>query len=224
MKTGIKTNIGKWLVLAAAIGLIFWISRSFFRLDVNEIRTWILSFGLWAPVIYIAAYTIRPLVFFPASVLSITGGLAFGAWLGTLYTVIGAVFGAMLSYAAAKKLGTTFTNKKISGNALKIQEQMEHKGFFYVLLLRLTPGLSFDLISYIAGIVKVRFSAFVLATAIGIIPGTFALNFLGNSFTGENPKLVISAMIVFTLVACVPILIRNRWNKKRNDKEQDMAN
>ena len=104
-----------WLAAILAIGTVYWISRSVFQLDVKEVRSWILSFGIAAPLIYIAVYTVRPLVFFPASILSIAGGLAFGPWMGTFYTIIGASLGAMLSFMAAKKIRYKFRQKRMAG-------------------------------------------------------------------------------------------------------------
>ncbi|MDN3437923.1 TVP38/TMEM64 family protein [Planococcus sp. APC 3900] len=215
MKKGTAPIIGKWLLAAAAIVLIVWLSRSVFDVDANGIRSWILSFGFWAPAIYMLIYTIRPLVFFPASVLSIAGGLAFGAWQGTLYTIIGATLGAMLSFIIAKSVGKSLVRKEWTGNAGKIQSQMEQNGFLYVLLFRFIPVINFDLISYAAAFAKVRFGSFALATLIGIIPGTFAYNFLGSSFISGNPRIMILAVLVFAVLTAVPILIRNKWNKKQ---------
>lgn len=215
MKKNPSFQVAKWVLIVLVIGLVIWLSRSVFQVDANGIRDWILSFGLWAPLLYIVLYTVRPLIFFPASVLSIAGGLAFGAWLGTLYTIIGATFGAMLSFYVAKKLGKSLVRKKWSGNAAKIQGQMEQNGFFYVFLFRLIPVINFDLISYLAAFAKVRFSSFTLATFVGIIPGTFAYNFLGSSFVSGNPTIIGAAVIVFIVLTVVPILIRNRWINKQ---------
>ncbi|MDE0583419.1 TVP38/TMEM64 family protein [Planococcus sp. A6] len=208
----------KWLLAAVAIGLVIWLSRSVFDVEAEDLRSWILSFGLWAPIIYIIVYTIRPLIFFPASVLSIAGGLAFGAWMGTFYTIIGATLGAMLSFLVAKVVGRSIVTKEWTGNAAKFQRQMEQNGFLYVLLFRLIPVINFDLISYMAAIAKVRFASFALATLIGIIPGTFAYNFLGSSFVSGNPKIIAAAVVVFIILTVVPILIRNRWNQKNGSK------
>lgn len=204
----------KWSLAALAIVLVIWLSRSVFDVNAEGLRNWILSFGLWAPLFYIIAYTIRPLIFFPASVLSIAGGLAFGAWMGTLYTIIGATLGAALSFVVAKTVGKSLVKKQWTGNAAKIQTQMEQNGFLYVLLFRLIPVINFDLVSYLAAIAKVRFVPFVLATLIGIIPGTFAYNFLGSSFVSGNPQIIAAAVAVFIVLTVVPILIRNRWAKK----------
>jgi len=211
-----KRQLVKGLIAAVIILAIIWLSRSVFEVDANSIRNWISSFGLWAPLIYIVVYTVRPLIFFPASVLSIAGGLAFGAWMGTIYTIIGATLGALLSFYVASTLGKSLVKKQWSGNAAKIQSQMEQNGFLYVLLFRLIPVINFDVISYLAAIAKVRFSSFALATVIGIIPGTFAYNFLGSSFVSGNPKIIAFAVAVFIVLTVVPILIRNRWNNKTN--------
>ncbi|MFC4712089.1 TVP38/TMEM64 family protein [Planococcus dechangensis] len=211
-----KRQLAKGLIAAVVVLAIIWLSRSVFEVDANSIRNWILSFGLWAPLIYIVVYTIRPLIFFPASVLSIAGGLAFGAWMGTIYTIIGATLGALLSFYVASSLGKSLLKKQWSGNAAKIQSQMEQNGFLYVLMFRLIPVINFDVISYLAAIAKVRFPSFALATVIGIIPGTFAYNFLGSSFVSGNPKIIALAVAVFVVLTVVPILIRNRWNNKTN--------
>ncbi|HSP21357.1 MAG TPA: TVP38/TMEM64 family protein [Planococcus sp. (in: firmicutes)] len=202
-------------MLAVVVGVAIWFGRSVFQIDANGLRKWILSFGLWAPIMYIVFYTVRPLIFFPASVLSIAGGLAFGAWMGTLYTIIGATLGAMLSFYVAKTLGNRLVRKQWTGNARKIQSQMKLNGFLYVLLFRLIPVINFDLISYVAAFAKVRFASFALATMIGIIPGTFAYNFLGSSFASGNPKIIVLAVLVFAVLTVVPIAIRNRWSKKQ---------
>lgn len=215
-----KKRIAKWLLVAVAIGLVIWLSRSVFDVEAEGLRNWILSFGLWAPVIYIIVYTTRPLIFFPASVLSIAGGLAFGAWMGTLYTIIGATLGAMLSFLVAKSVGKSIVTEQWTGKAAKFQRQMEQNGFLYVLLFRLIPVINFDLISYMAAIAKVRFASFALATLIGIIPGTFAYNFLGSSFVSGNPKVITAAIAVFIILTVIPILIRNRWNSKNAENQR----
>lgn len=215
-----KKRIAKWLLVAVAIGLVIWLSRSVFDVEAEGLRNWILSFGLWAPVIYIIVYTTRPLIFFPASVLSIAGGLAFGAWMGTLYTIIGATLGAMLSFLVAKSVGKSIVTEQWTGKAAKFQRQMEQNGFLYVLLFRLIPVINFDLISYMAAIAKVRFASFALATLIGIVPGTFAYNFLGSSFVSGNPKVIGAAIAVFIILTVIPILIRNRWNSKNAENQR----
>ncbi|QHA92134.1 TVP38/TMEM64 family protein [Bacillus sp. N1-1] len=204
----------KWALILITIVILIWFSRSYLNFRVEEIRDWILSFGILAPIIYMVIYTIRPLIFFPASVLSIAGGLAFGSLFGTIYTVIGATGGAALSFIVARKLGKSIANKDWQGKGRKLQEQLEKNGFFYVLFFRFVPLFNFDLISYSAGLSKIRFTSFFFGTLIGIIPGTFAYNFLGSSLVSGDPKVIALAVGVFILLSVIPIIIRNRVTKK----------
>lgn len=208
--------IFKWLLVLTGIGLAIWLGRSVLDVDAEQLRIWIESYGIWAPLVYIVLYTIRPLIFFPASLLSLAGGLVFGVWLGTLYTIVGAVSGAILSYAVARGLGKKIIQKNWDGKAAKIQQQMEQNGFLYVLVFRLIPVINFDLISYLAAFAKVRFVSFALATLIGIIPGTFAYNFLGSSAATGNPKIILAASIVFILLTIIPVYFRKRWLRKQH--------
>lgn len=209
---------GKTIIKLSVLGVLIvgliWLNETYLNVTPKAIQKWILSFGIFAPLIYIVLYSIRPFVLFPASVLSLAAGLAFGALYGTIYTIIGATSGAALSFLAASKLGHKVKNKQWDGRAKKIQEQLEQNGFYYVLLLRLIPLFNFDMISYLAGLSKVRFVSFTLATLIGIIPGTFAYNFLGSSLVGGNIAIIIAAVAVFLAITIVPLLFSKRLREK----------
>lgn len=212
-----QQKIVRIILLLMIIGGLIWFSRSYLNINPTDIKEWILSFGMWAPILYILLYTIRPLIFFPASVLSITGGLAFGALMGTVYTVIGATLGAVVAFLVAKKLGTGLIKQKDgAGKVEQIQRQLEKNGFIYVLIFRLLPIFNFDLISYAAGLSKVRLLPFFLATLIGIIPGTFTYNFLGSSIVSKDPRIIIGAVTVFVVLTIVPWYIQKRWKAKKD--------
>ncbi|MCM3619889.1 TVP38/TMEM64 family protein [Sutcliffiella horikoshii] len=211
----VKKNWPKALLLVVIVGALLFINHNYLNIKPNGIREWILSFGVFAPIIYIVLYTIRPLVLFPASILSITAGLAFGALWGTVYTIIGATFGAIISFLLVKKFGKTVIKPRTSNVRIQmIQSQMEDNGFFYVLLLRLIPFINFDLVSYLAGLSKVKLSHFISATAIGIIPGTFAFNFLGSSFIGYNKSVILLAVVVFVLISILPLIFSKKIQSK----------
>ncbi|TYS54412.1 TVP38/TMEM64 family protein [Sutcliffiella horikoshii] len=210
-----KKNWIKGVLLAILVGSLIFINHNYLNIRPEGIREWILSFGILAPVIYIVLYTIRPLILFPASILSLAAGLAFGALWGTVYTILGATLGAVVAFLVAKKFGKNITKNKPSNvRVKKVQSQMEVNGFFYVLLLRLIPLFNFDLISYLAGLSKVKLSHFVLATVIGIIPGTFAYNFLGSSFVGDNKSIIIFAVVVFILISVLPLILSKKVRSK----------
>ncbi|MEC1289818.1 TVP38/TMEM64 family protein [Bacillus mojavensis] len=202
----LKTAV-KWLAVLAGAGLIFWANKRYLNLSPKEIRIWVLSFGIFAPLIFIGISIVRPLVLFPVSVISIAGGLAFGPILGTLYTLFGSMCASAVSFFAAGLFAakTNSHHERLEN----IQKQMEENGFFYIFLLRILP-INFDFVSYAAGLSNVKALPYFAATAAGIIPGTVALNVLGASFsTGNLPAffLVLGFYIIFM---ALPLIFRKK--------------
>ncbi|RSK27570.1 TVP38/TMEM64 family protein [Bacillus sp. HMF5848] len=204
-------NIG--IVLLIIIGLI-WFNNSYLNVKPDMIREWILSFGVFAPVIFILIYSIRPLILFPASILSLAAGLAFGAFWGTIYTIVGATAGAILAFFLARVLGSKFVKGRWKGKGKAIETQLEKNGFLYVLLLRFIPLFNFDMISYISGLSKVRFTHFLVATVIGMIPATFAYNFLGSSLLASSWWVLGLALLVFVAFAILPVMASSSLREK----------
>jgi uncharacterized membrane protein YdjX (TVP38/TMEM64 family) len=205
-----KTAIKVFILTLIMFGLL-WINHRYLNVSPSAIREWILSFGAWAPIMYVIFYTLRPLILFPASIVSLSAGLAFGALFGTIFTLIGATAGAVLSFWVSRKLGGDMVKKEWKGKAQVLQEQLEQRGFIYILLLRLIPVFNFDLISYLAGVSKVRFGSFFFGTLIGIVPGTFAYNFLGSSFVESDMKTIGFAILLFLAVLIIPLWIRKKY-------------
>ncbi|WCK52955.1 TVP38/TMEM64 family protein [Aneurinibacillus sp. Ricciae_BoGa-3] len=205
----------KLMLLLVVVGLLLWINHTYIHATPQSIRDWILSFGWIAPLLYILLYTVRPLLLFPASILSLSGGLAFGTLFGTVYTVIGATLGAALSFLVARYLGKDLVRKQWTGNWGKLETKLAEQGFLYVFLLRLIPLFPFDLISYISGISKVHFRAFVYGTLFGIIPATFAYNFFGASLTKGTVKDIILAILMFLAALIIPLLFKKKFDPSK---------
>jgi len=91
---------------------------------------------------------------------------------------------------------------------------MERRGFPVVLMLRLAPFVPFDLVSYAAGLARVPLRAYILATLIGSLPGTFAYCFLGASLTHGDWREIAIAAGVFVLAVAVPFAFRSRMEKQ----------
>jgi uncharacterized membrane protein YdjX (TVP38/TMEM64 family) len=152
--------------------------------------------------------TIRPLLLFPAIILTLAGGLAFGPWWGTLYVVIGGLLGACLCFAIARLLGREKT-KKYLGDFSQIQafdDQMVEHGFRTMLVMRIVPIFPYDPVSYLAGLSNMRFRDYAAATAIGMVPGAFAYNVLGYSLTDMLSPTFLLAVALVVLVMFTPLV------------------
>ncbi|WP_062235182.1 TVP38/TMEM64 family protein [Fictibacillus sp. FJAT-27399] len=209
-----KKRIMNYLIILSLAVCLLYINHRYLNLTPERFRGWILSWGVWAPIVYIALYAFRPFVLFPSSVFAVTSGLAFGLYWGCLYTYLGSLSGGLMTFLAVKWIGKKSVKKEWKGNYQKIQEGIKQRGFIYVLILRLLPILNYDLVSYLTAAANVKFKDYAAATAIGIIPGTLAYTYIGASVANTGMKeILISSIIIITLII-LPVVTRKRWQKK----------
>lgn len=94
---------------------------------------------------------------------------------------------------------------------------MEKNGFVYVLWFRLVPFLNFDVVSYVAGLARVKWIPYTLATVIGMFPGTVAYNFLGGSLLEGDWRVIAAAVLVVVLFTVISLAIRKKMLSKERD-------
>ncbi|QUE87131.1 TVP38/TMEM64 family protein [Exiguobacterium alkaliphilum] len=203
----------KLSLLLMLFGSLFYLTHFHYELRPSDVRDVVLSFGWWGPLVFILIYAVGPLIFLPTSVLSLGAGLAFGVWPGVLYIIVGATAAAVTGYVMARLFGRSVLNVDRYPWSEKLFTQMEQRGFLYVFVLRLIPLVSFDLLSYAAGISKVRFRSFLLATVLGMIPGTLAYSFLGASLASGSVTTVFIAALVFVSLIGVTYYFRKPVQK-----------
>ena len=218
----------KFIILILLIILIIFLTRYFGLTQYFKpefLRETISGFGVLAPVIYILIYALATILFLPGSPLTIAGGLIFGVGFGTLYTVIGATLGASVAFLVARYFG----GKLIEGflkkhNFKKLEEyhdKLESNGFSAVIFLRLIPLFPFNGLNFALGLTKVKFRSYLIATLIGIIPGTFVFNYFGDSLGNLSfMNIVISLILIILLISSLPIynklkVISNRRKIKK---------
>jgi uncharacterized membrane protein YdjX (TVP38/TMEM64 family) len=128
---------------------------------------------LVVPLLYIAIYVVGTVCLLPGTVLSFAGSRLFGLFEATLYTWIAATIGATLAFLLAKLLGRDFVDQLLGGRLEALDERLKRHGFTGLLILRLVPLFPFNGINFGSGLTSIRLVDYVLATAIGILPGTF---------------------------------------------------
>ncbi len=200
--------------------LYFRMSGMLEQFDIQALSDWVRNQGLTGMLLYVLAYTVRPLVFFPASLLTVFGGYTYGPWLGTLLDVIGAGTGGLLSFWIARLLGRRGVEKLIGKGKLNVlDERIATNGFLVVLIVRLIPLFPFDAISYASGLSKIRFKQFAIANYIGIIPGAFVYNNIGSSLRDPFSWqffLAIGLYVLFFAVGLVAQqILKNKQKKER---------
>jgi uncharacterized membrane protein YdjX (TVP38/TMEM64 family) len=175
--------------------------------------------SVYAPLIYIAIYGLRPLLFFPSTLLTLAGGFLFGP-IGILYTIIAGNLSAMVAYFVGAYFGSGILENDDNSSFLqKYANQLRQNSFETVLIMRLI-FLPYDLVNYAAGFLHVKWLPFLLATALGSIPGTISVVLLGASF-GTLDDLVNGNVtfnpyaLAFSVFLIVVSIIVSRIIKKR---------
>ncbi|WP_034551976.1 TVP38/TMEM64 family protein [Carnobacterium funditum] len=208
------------LSILAFLLVLFFLNQTVFNIEAETIQSEIIELGVIAPFVYVFFYSVRPLILFPASVLSLAGGLAFGPLYGTLLTLTGASIGAYLSFLVSRKVGSKWIEKKGGHRVLKLKDSLEQKGFIVVLVMRLVPLFPFDLVSYTAGLSKIKTRDFMLATVLGMIPGTFVYTFLGANALSSNMGRVALAGGLFIVITLIPTLFQKKIRKLLKMKDE----
>lgn len=188
------------LVILTVTLMVFAASNVVNLTDLASAKQFILSFGPMAPIVYIIMFTLVPLTLFPDAILAIASGAVFGVFWGSIYTLIGAIFGSTLSFYIARLIGRDFVLKLVRHRADWFEDGVEKQGFLIILLLRLVPLIPFDIISYGAGLSKIRYADFLFATFIGIIPGVVIYANLGDQVLNVNsPGFYLSIGLLISL-------------------------
>ncbi len=180
----------------------------------SEIKDYVMSFGVYAPLIYIILFTVVPLTLFPDSILAIAGGMIFGLVNGFVFTMIGALCGATLSFYISRYFGRDFLKKLIKKDLKEFDNKLKDNGFMIIFLLRLIPLFPFDIISYSAGLSEIKYKDFFLATLIGTIPGIFVFTNIGDKATDVGSESFYISIALLVLLFATSFVLKKRLSIK----------
>jgi uncharacterized membrane protein YdjX (TVP38/TMEM64 family) len=165
------------------------------RLLKSEVVSW----GAWGPIVYMLLYAVGPSFLLPGAVMTIAAGLAFGAWRGAAWSLIGADAGAIVAFGAGRFLGRSFVERTIGSRLRQTLNRLERNGFYLTLYLRLVPVIPYNAFNLLAGASPIRFKDYFWASVIGMTPGTVLFALLGDSLWNPgSPRFFIT----LGLIAC----------------------
>ncbi len=168
-------------VLAYATGAYKLFSLEVLAQYYTTLKGWISAHYLLALLAYIVFYAASTALSLPAGlVVTVAGGLFFGWAVGGPATVIGATIGATILFQVAQtSLGAGLV-KQAGPWAEKLSEGFRKDAFNYLLFLRLVPAFPFVIVNLVPAILGMPLWSYVVATFIGIIPGTLAFSYVGT--------------------------------------------
>ena len=178
--------------------------------SIETARAYIAGYGARAPIVsailMIFQSVIAPL---PAFLITFANGTLFGFWWGSLLSWSSSMVGAALCFYIARALGIQRITALISKPAVdKANDFFEKYGTYAVLIARLMPFISFDVVSYFAGATRMRFLGFWIATGIGQMPATLVYSYLGESASPHIKWILFG----FGIVIAISII---RWLMRR---------
>ena len=223
-----KKSVIKILIAVGIIVAVYFVLRHYgitkhIRLEnVPKIKTWVESFGVTAPLIYLGLYLISTVFFLPGFPVTVLAGFVFGPLWGVVYASIASIISVASAFLVARYVARDLVEGWVKENAQfrKIDEQVEEQGWRILMITRLIPIFPFNLQNYAYGLTKIRFWTFVSISAVFMLPGTIALVMLGGAFvSGEGNVLKtmlylgIAGVLMFAL-SLVPNLLRKYQNKE----------
>lgn len=178
-------------------------------------RLWIDSFGIGGPLVYIAIYSLTPSLMLPAIPITVIGGVLFGPIHGTVYVIIGATIGASIAFLVARYMGREWVEGFIKEGRLKeLDEKVEKQGWKIVAFTRLIPLFPFNFLNYAFGLTKIRFSHYVIASFIFMLPGAIAFVVFSSSILdilkGRGSKEFVIGLILVLIVSIIPLVYKKR--------------
>src|SRR5437667_593044 len=173
----------KWVLYVAA-GIVIVLALKYFHVQhlLKAALDWIGKLGPWGPVIFVGLYVVATVLFVPGSVLTLGAGAVFGVALGSVCVSISATLGATAAFLVGRYLARDGIARKIEKNEkfATIDRAVAEEGWKIVLLTRLSPVFPFTLLNYAFGLTRVKLSHYVLASWLGMIPGTVMYVYLGS--------------------------------------------
>ena len=202
MKPGlVKLLIG--LVVLLCVGLVFRFTSLSEVLSPEQLALRVSSFGPLAPLFFVGVYAIASVAFLPGTPLTLLGGVLFGPIYGALYVLIGATLGAVGAFLTARYFGSSIFAKSDSDLGRRLanyNERLANHGFLTVVFLRLVPLFPFNGLNFALGLTEIRLRDYFLGTFIGIIPGTVALVYFGDSLASLDLVKIVVALIILLLL------------------------
>ncbi len=174
-------------------------------LNPTQIAESLQSLGAIGPIALILLMAIAVVMSpIPSLPIDLAAGAAYGPFLGTVYVVVGAEIGAIVSFLIGRAVGREVITRVFKVNVVFCEKCADHSLIGMVITARLLPIFSFDLVSYGAGLTNMSLKAFAFATLVGMIPPTYALVYLGSSTMTLQWPLILSGIAVVIVFVFLP--------------------
>lgn len=196
----------------------------------TELVVWIHDAGPAAAVGFVAIYALTAVALVPGSVLTLGAGFAYGPVWGTLLVVLGSNLAAAISFAIARRFGRAAIARRAAahGRFAAIDRAVGRSGLRIALLLRLSPVVPFGPLNYALGVTPITTRAYLLATALGMLPATILYVYLGSLITsaadlGARPTGGLATALTWGGVAALALSVVAITRVARRALDRELA-
>lgn len=198
------------------------IAAMFYSGDFTVVREFVASYGAYAAAVSFVLMILQSIAApLPAFLLTVANANLFGWWQGAILSWSSAMAGAAVCFFIARILGRDVVIKLNGKNGVKqIEDFFEKYGKTSILVARLLPFVSFDIVSYVAGLTPMSFWGFFVATGIGQLPATIVYSYVGGMLTGGAKLLVNGLLIMFALFGIIFIARQIYVDKQKKKSEK----
>ena len=217
----IAVSIGSYYVFPSVKHVMNQVFKMFASGDFTVVRDFVASYGAYAALISFLLMIFQSIAApLPAFLITFANANLFGWWQGAILSWSSAMAGAAVCFFIARILGRDVAEKLTSKAGMKqIDTFFEKYGKNTVLICRLLPFVSFDIVSYAAGLTSMSFLSFFVATGVGQLPATIVYSYVGGMLTGGAKLLVTGLLILFALSALI-FMGRKIYMDRQNKKEK----
>lgn len=188
----------------------------FRSMSVDGIIGYLRSFGVWAVVISFLLMMFQSIIApLPAFLITFANAAVFGWWQGALLSWTSAMAGALVCFYIARIAGRDLVEKMNKNFSLeKLDEYFDRYGKHTILICRLLPFISFDFISYAAGLTAIKPIPFLIATGIGQLPATIVYSYVGSNLTGSTKTIMFGLLSMFALFIAIYVFKQIYQNRQ----------
>ncbi|MCH2181630.1 MAG: VTT domain-containing protein [Mariniblastus sp.] len=218
MRTSSIVKLVILMLLVALTGTVLYSYGGRFNEEqLGKLQGFVQGYRPYDEVVYVLACAVAPMIFLPDTICNLIGAEIFPPfWWGALLCSLGVILGSVPSYFIGGALGHDVVSRCAGDRLAELDKRIKRFGFWGMLFFRVAPILPFGVVSYAAGVLKVPFRDYLLATVLGFVPLTFVCQyffhqvgaaFLNHPFHLNHLKLVNISLALLGVVVVVAVLV-----------------
>lgn len=187
--------------------------------DFTVVKDFIDEYGTYAMLVSAGLMVFQSVIApLPAFLITFANANLFGWWQGAILSWSSAMLGAAVCYYISRILGRDVVERLTSKAGLESVDRFFDKyGKHSILIARLLPFMSFDIVSYAAGLTSMSFMPFFIATGIGQLPATIIYSYVGGMLTG-GARLLVTGLLMLFAISIFIVLLKSIYDSKNKSK------